>query len=355
MAGRHVTKIDRAAYVFLQQNPDASPLDLVTKLGMKRRTASRYVKSWNELGADNITPFNSSARVQAASITNLPDRDDWEALLNEDTDYTLPITNIDHLTIATDKPVGFMLTSCQHLGSRYSDHEEFQALMNLALETDQMYIVTMGDLIEGYPADFSDKSAPPSQILSLQRQRRLIKRLLADWNDANKLVCGLAGQHDVTWQQRYEGESELKTFFMEDLGVPFYDGTVYLKMAVGTVNYFVALAHKFPGFSMWNPVHALMRALRFRYPMADIIAQGDKHQYAYQEVTAFEDEFKMGNRASRFAHLIQVGTAKTKPDRYTVQAYSGGTFEWPIIVLDPKKHNIKVVKRLSDAKLLMNA
>jgi hypothetical protein len=122
-------------------------------------------------------------------------------------------------------------------------------------------------------------------------------------------------------------------------------------LQVGEQTYYIGLGHDLPGTSQWNELHSHARALRFRWPGMDLIIKGDKHQYATAEVPAYPDEYEAGRRSSPFVHFVQVGTAKTGPDKYTIQRWSQGQFEWPYIVFYPDEHKIKVTRHLEDVKL----
>lgn len=92
------------------------------------------------------------------------------------------------------------------------------------------------------------------------------------------------------------------------------------------------------------------QALRWDLPSADVIVQGDKHVYGAAEVTAFKFEYDAGLRPSPFVWLVQVGTAKAGPDKYSIRRWSQGVFEWPIAVFWPDEHKIKVTRHLEDVE-----
>jgi hypothetical protein len=121
---------------------------------------------------------------------------------------------------------------------------------------------------------------------------------------------------------------------------------------INDVNYLISSAHVFPGSSYNNPNYSQVKHLMTRTPNADVVVQGDKHNPAYQKIMAFPDEFKMGNRQSQFAHLIQVGTTKTGDDPYTIKNFPAGQFGWPILILRHDIHDIKVVWSFEDAMRL---
>ena len=131
--------------------------------------------------------------------------------------------------------------------------------------------------------------------------------------------------------------------------IPFFDGQGYIKLYLGDQIYQLAVAHEFPGNSMWNVLHPQKRALWQRFPNADLIAQADKHQYAVMDTDVYGNEVNAGNRPSTQLLLIQIGTAKGGPDPYTIRSWERGIMEWPIVVFYPDKHLMKVTRSVDDA------
>lgn len=57
--------------------------------------------------------------------------------------------------------------------------------------------------------------------------------------------------------------------------------------------------------------------------------------------------------APRKQWYVQVGTAKTGPDPYTIKSWSPGTWEWPILIFRPDSHQIVSTTDLKLAKVLI--
>ena len=260
-----------------------------------------------------------------------------------------PVYTGGTLRVRTDTPIGVMFVSCAHLGGRYTDHVAFWNLITRALELPNMYFAMLGDDIEGFLPGHIDRESEMKQPLNLDIQMILLQKITRYLAKAKRLLFGMAGQHSGDWMNRRYGDNPVKRAFTEQ-GVPYFDGQAYFPLSVGSQRYMIAVAHQFPGSSQTNPLHAQGRALRWNFPMADVIAQGDKHTYAMSEQTAYPWEYKVGNRASPYVWLIQTGTAKTGPDKYTIKRWSEGTFMWPVLVFGAQRHQVEGIKHLSMAE-----
>lgn len=251
-----------------------------------------------------------------------------------------PVYTHGTLRIETETPVGVLFMSCAHLGGRYTQHGEFLAFMRRVLAIPSLYVATLGDDIEGFLPGFPDVEAVTKQPLSIDIQIHVLRLVLRKLAASNRLLFGMAGQHSGDWFVKRYGTNPVKDVYTA-AGLPYFDGQAYLKLSIGAQCYNVAVSHKFKGYSMYNPVHAQGRALRWEFPNADVVAQGDKHTYALAENSAYWWEYRAGNRPSPYAWLVQTGTAKSGPDKYTIKGWSQGVFSWPVLIFDPLEHRIE--------------
>lgn len=256
-----------------------------------------------------------------------------------------PVYTSGTLAIDTDRPAGVLFVSCAHLGGRSTEHKTFFDFMQRVLATPNLYVFLMGDETEGYIAGFPDVMAVHQQPLSIDLQVALNTRIVRDLSAAGRLLGVLSGQHSGQWMERRYGSNPIKQAAL-DAGLPYFDGQAYVKLMVGPEQYNIALAHKFPGHSLYNPLHGQIRAMHWEVPSADVIAQGDHHVYAMAEMSAFVREYDAGMRASPYVWLIQAGTAKTGPDKYTIRGWSRGLLAWPVLVFHPETHFIEGARSL---------
>jgi hypothetical protein len=351
--------IPKTVYDYLAEHRTISGAELSRTFGIPGRTARRYVLNFRTGTAEpKENYYETPARSQRY--------EDWEdeqdevafdpiAFLKEAPKLVKqaqakdPVFTNDNLIFDVSKPVGVIWASCAHLGGRYTAYEEFRSIYEDVLDIPRLYWGSLGDDIEGFLTQFPDVDAVQSQLMSVDNQMILLENILDPLVDSRKLLFGCGSQHGGKWMSRRQGTNRVKNLYL-DMGVPFYDGMAYLKISVGEQTYFVGVGHEMPGNSMWNPSHPQARALRWRYPNADVIVMGDKHTPSMHWESVYKDEYEAGNRSSPFVWLLQAGTAKTGPDKFTVQSWATGILGWPITVFYPDQHKVKCTFDLQDAE-----
>ena len=254
-----------------------------------------------------------------------------------------PVLTHHEMTLGDGGPVGIVFTSCAHLGGRYTAHREVRDMIETALAVPGLYWAPLGDDIEGYLSGFPDKASVHEQPMNIGIQLLMLRAMLNKLSGGGRLLFGTASQHGGKWFEARGGHNPVKDAY-RDSGVPWFDGQAYIKLHVGPQVYQLAVAHEFPGHSMYNQLHPHARALRWNYPMADVIVQGDKHTYAVSEVTSYIKEYDAGNRKSPFTWFVQTGTAKTGLDKYTVKRWPHGIMEWPVLLFESETHNIECTR-----------
>lgn len=300
--------------------PDPEPLPIMQKIKITNSPEQRVEK----------------LREAARMITDLMNEAD-------------PVITHTTKVFDTDRPVAIMWPSCMHLGGRYTDHDFIERTMNEFTEFG--YVFFIGDEIEGFTPSWFHSGSIVEQALQVPLQIELFDAYMERFWD--RTIGGCWSQHGAMWFEKNQGTNPLKKRYTER-GIPYFDGAANLTYRVGNQDYYIVASHEFPGNSLWNKNHSHVRALRFNYPTADAIIAGDKHTYAYQEFQAYTDEYEAGRRPSPWIQLIQSGTAKTGPDKYTIKAWSKGQAEWPITVLFPDQHLIKVTRHIEDARRWVN-
>ncbi len=264
-----------------------------------------------------------------------------------------PIVTHDTATFDDGASIGVIFVSCAHLGSRYTFYEEFERIFSRVLDTPRLHWLSLGDDVEGFLPGFRDGSAVTDQAIANPLvQRLMLARVLDKLAERGKLLAGCASQHGGDWYRKAVGEDPIKALYLARR-VPFYDGKGLLTLKVGRQTYQVALAHSFPGSSIYNANHAQRRAGLFDFPSADVIVQGDKHRYAVTEMSLPPTEFDAGLRASYMQWLVQVGTAKAGLDKYSIRGWSRGVLEWPVLIFHADRHCIEYTRDLERASTLL--
>jgi hypothetical protein len=253
-----------------------------------------------------------------------------------------PIYTHYEKTIETDKPVVILNAGCFQTGGRFTFEEGIQEHFNKGI-ADGFWFMLYGDDLEGFMSgSFAGTKSVHDQALPLALQEKLFYLYLDKIKD--RCLGGMAGQHPAQWFEKRIHYNPLKRAYMER-GIPYFDGQVYYKLNIGNQRsgyqeYYLALAHEFPGSSQFNPTHPQRRALWQRYPNADVVAMADRHQYAITEFGVYGNEVEMGNRQSNNVWLLQIGTTKTGADPYSIRGWEKGYFGWPYLVLFPDDHRV---------------
>lgn len=263
-----------------------------------------------------------------------------------------PILTHASIKIDSDAPIGIIFTSCAHLGSRYVNHAKFKDILERVLEIPNLYWVSLGDDVEGF-INFFDADATHGQALANPKlQRQLLARVLDKLASADRLLMGFSSQHGGQWLERKVADDPIKAMYLER-HVPYFEGQSYIRLTVGEQLYRLFGAHELPGNSMYNRNHPHKRAALFKAPTADLIFCGDKHCYAVQEVSLDTYEVLAGERESNKQFYVQVGTAKTGNDKYTIRGWSPGDWTWPILIFRPDRHQIQYTNDLDLAELIL--
>lgn len=249
------------------------------------------------------------------------------------------ITTASH-RVRGDAPVAVIFTSCMHLGSRYVLYDKFERLLNEVLGVDRLMWVGLGDDVEGFLPGFRDAKAVTDQaIASPLIQRRMLALVLDQLAVRGKLLCGCASQHGSRFVSQRVGEDPIKAMYLSR-HVPYFDGKGILSLEVGSQRYQIMVAHELPGATQFNRNSAQRRAALYDFPTADVVVSGDKHVYAAQEVSVSPFMVDTGQCSNSTQWLVQVGTAKAGLDKYAIENWSRGIFEWPILVFNHRHHMV---------------
>lgn len=311
--------------------------EIARRRGLNPNTVRRAV---SEFLRSEIAAANSGADVTAEELAALAE---INQLFMEAVDPTPT-----HGEISIDSEfVAILFAGCFHLGGRWTFHAEMRKWIDRVMAHEFTRVGLFGDEIDNFIGGARTGAwASYEQALNPILQRFAWER----WLDriSGKVLWATTSQHGTKWD-RMRGFSPISDSYRRR-GIPVYTSG-YINLRVGEVTYRVAIAHEFPGRSMYNPVHALFRALWQRYPNADIIAQADRHINSYACVPYGIEEYIAGNRNSAYAHLIQIGTLKGGPEPYTMSGWGHGYVGWWWVCLGGRRFSVKVTDDFDDVKL----
>jgi len=226
--------------------------------------------------------------------------------------------------IKTDRKIAVVFSADWHLGSVSVDYQALQTNLETMLNTDRVYMITVGDLIDNFR---SFRSLQPilSQIASPKEQRIILSSILNEFMRKKKWIAACWGNHDIERDEKLYGESIVKELLSHNL--VYFNGKGTLNLIVGREKYVIRLSHEFKGHSIYNPNHPMNRELKWHTPFADVIVGAHRHQPAIQNFYAY----------GQMKCLIQVGTFQTD-DGYAKRFWSKGVIGVPVVVFYPDKH-----------------
>lgn len=169
-------------------------------------------------------------------------------------------------------PVALATFSDQHIGAWSTNYENLMRFTDEFHSIPNLYMLLLGDI--GHYAiklrnvlEVSDNLLPPEQ------QTQFIE----DWFEemSYRIVASVWDNHGVERQEMLAGESGLKKILSRK--VVYFNGIGHIDVKVGDQVYKGCASHKFRGRSMLNPVHAIMRYMRFEGIDRDFGMMGDSH------------------------------------------------------------------------------
>ena len=233
--------------------------------------------------------------------------------------------------VETKKPYfAIVFTADWHGGSISTDYKAMEHYFDLILRND-LHIITLGDLNDNF-RKFRSLEAIFSQVLSPKQQMEMLRSLVEEFAEKRKWIAACWGNHDVSWDEKNFGQSPVKQLLGKHF--VYFNGKGLLELRINDQIYKIAMSHVFPGRSIYNPTHSLIRALKqdFGASNPDVIVQGDKHNYSYQWFTNFSPDWE-----GHPCHFIQVGTFKVD-DGYSKRFWSKGQIGLPVILFDANSH-----------------
>ena len=151
-------------------------------------------------------------------------------------------------------PIGIAFMADMHVGGADVDYEVFERDLDLICNTDGMYVVLGGDLIDNHIkhlAAIITASMPPKQ------QYEWLEKILNRLNDANKLIAIVSGNHEY-FTVAVTGWSVLQNMAKKSL-IPYEDNEAAITVKHGKVSYLISVRHKYRFNSSFNPGHSVRR------------------------------------------------------------------------------------------------
>lgn len=226
-----------------------------------------------------------------------------------DTYRNTDVTFVEKGNTKRKKPLVLFFSGDWHIGSKSCDHNRlFNDLdyitNNISHEDFRMFL--LGDLIDNVYTRFKNAESVFG-YLSPVIQRDILIELFNKIGPYIDISCW--GNHDVEWDEKYIGFSELSRIFKKFS--TFFYGRGLVKYKVGKQVYKIYVSHSFSGRSWFHPLHGNIRGWLESH--ADIVVSGHGHNFGY-----LNDFYGVDDKGCPMErHLIQVGTYNYINDKYS--------------------------------------
>jgi hypothetical protein len=280
---------------------------------------------------------------------------DWRELIDHARDGAeinerLSVTQeIGTVNIKSDIPVAVTYTGDWHLGSNTVDYPQWVCDMQYVMDTDGLYMVTLGDDNENMRS-FKMLSSVLSQVLSPPQQVNLMFSLVDELIEKNKLLAKVSGNHDFEFDERLFGQS-LMAYLYKGLKTPVFENRGVLKLKIGDQIYSNLLFHKSRFKSFMRPTHGAYREWQYSYP-AEVVVGAHDHtpgaEIMYGYTLAQQDGSEIGGEV----FLVKVGSYQDGD--YGWRYFHNGSIMNPTVVYYPDQHKKLLFTNPKDAMQYIN-
>lgn len=209
------------------------------------------------------------------------------------------------IKISTKKPIGVVFTGDWHLGDGQTDHLLWKEDIQTLLDNPNLYVVDLGDSKQNMRT-FKMLSVVLDQVLSPKMQGYMVKSIVDELTDKNKLLAKVDGNHDADFDSRAFGEV-VQAYLIKRMKAPRFPGKGILTLLIGDIKYTAVLYHKTRFRSIFRPAHGSYREYQFTFP-ADVVAGAHDHLPAFELLPSYQSGPEIGASLGGYTYLLKVGT-----------------------------------------------
>jgi hypothetical protein len=218
--------------------------------------------------------------------------------------------------------IGVMILADTHVGAVGTDYRLFLELTDIILNTPNLYVLLVGDLLE-WSIRLRSVAEQCAQILPIELQEQFMDQWLHEI--AHKVIAASWCNHETSRSQQLSGFSVMKS--MQSKLFPYYDGLGHLSLTTGSQTYEIAMSHKFKGATGSDSTRGC-RLYMTKEPTIEIGLQADAH------VPKIE-KYSVGNTPKA---AMCCGTLNIDSE-YAMRGFSISTSSaFPVMLLNPKVH-----------------
>jgi hypothetical protein len=237
--------------------------------------------------------------------------------------------------VVTDKPFCFIYSGDWHLGDGRTDHCQWQHDIDLVLNHPRIKIVNLGDSHQNMRS-FKTLSAVLSQALSPPMQAKMMKGIVDELAEKNKVAAWVDGNHDAEFDERIFGEA-LQYYYLQTMKAPRFRNRGVLKIEVVNPNssqitqsYTNLLFHKSRFSSFMRAVHGAYREYQLSFP-ADVVAGAHDHVPGFELIYHYTLARDAGLAVGGESFLIKCGTYQDSD--FGWKYFHNGGFPWNAAVI----------------------
>jgi len=242
-----------------------------------------------------------------------------------DLDDSQRVATVD---IETDGPIANIYTADWHLGDGFTDHRAWKRHIELVLGHPGVFVTDLGDDRQNMRS-FRVLAAVLGQAISPPLQARLMRGIVDELTEKNKLLAKVGGNHDEEFDERTFGET-LQAYLLAKMKAPHFKNRGLLKLRVGNdkqgwQTYTNLLFHKSRFRSFLRKVHGAYREYQLSFP-ADVVAGGHDHEAGFELFHHYTLAQEAGMGFGGESFLIKCGTYQDSP--FGWKYFHNGGFPW---------------------------
>lgn len=176
-----------------------------------------------------------------------------------------------------NKPIGILFVGDVHIDDNGCNWPALREHARISRETPGLYAVNIGDSANDWGGRLIKKYA--DQDTSVHTARRLVEWLLLE--SGFSWLVWLHGNHQHMGDSSALHQQMNKRHGTQRVPMLDWEARFVIQFPNGE-EFRINAAHDFPGNSMWNPVHGVVKAAKFGNDV-DVLVCGHKHNYAVSQ------------------------------------------------------------------------
>jgi len=332
-------------------------MERLQEIGFTGATLKAVRRKAERMGLTKPLREHPAPKFGARPVTNRQGDFDWRTTIQAATALQAQRADLDFsenlpepVEIETNGPIAVCFSADWHLGAGATDHETWQRDIDYLLQTPSLYYAIIGDEIENVRS-FMNVKTILDQVLPPDLQRQVLKAVVRELLDYNKLLWTTWGNHSVEFDERVLGES-LMDDFLRETGVPHIGGIGLVRLIVGGQMYTILATHKSRFRSYRNALHGAKRMYETVFP-ADLVVVAHDHNPGHEEFNHYNMARDMGLSFGGTSYLVACSTYRTLSTNdwaaRRFPSWGEGVLKRETAVLFPDRHQIEMYDNCESA------